>query len=283
MPTAIPLPFGVSQYTTRHASFESDLAVYPQSGASWIEVCEFKLDPHNVEVQLRGCPIQISSVQPTVHTIYPDSLAAEPADPAQRSSLIRRAMERIGPYVPPLTPFVVNTGIAPNGNFREGWRVVEKECRELADFAAERGLRIAMEPLNPILMNTNSFIWTLDQAMHLVNAVNRPNFGICVDFWNDWQDPLVLDALARCGDRIYVVHVSDWHLPRAFADRAGIGTGEIPFSDLLCAVRSAGYAGPYMLEIFSDDSLPDSLWKQDGRSVIESSREALERAWSESF
>ena len=104
-----------------------------------------------------------------------------------------------------------------------------------------------------------------------------------MDTWNVWQDPKVLEHIAGCGDKIWVTHVSDWHLPRSFADRTIIGQGEIPLPSLLRAIRETGYNGAYSLEIFSDTRLPDSLWKADGQQVIQQSRAGLQAAWQEAF
>ena len=40
--------------------------------------------------------------------------------------------------------------------------------------------------------------------------MDRPNFGICLDTWNVWQNPDVEKAISACGNRIFVVQVSDW-------------------------------------------------------------------------
>ena len=171
---------------------------------------------------------------------------------------------------------MVNTGIAPDGDFREGHAVAEREFRELSRFAADHGMRVALEPLNAILMNTNSFLWLIPQVMEMIERVDHPAFGLCMDTWNVWQDPKVLEHIAGCGDKIWVTHVSDWHLPRSYADRTIIGQGEIPLPSLLRAIQETGYNGAYSLEIFSDTRLPDSLWKADGHQVIQQSREGLE-------
>ena len=48
------------------------------------------------------------------------------------------------------------------------------------------------------------------------------------------------------------------------------------------ASREAGYAGPYVLEIFSDESLPDSIWRADLDEVIDRNIAAFVRLWDES-
>ena len=118
--------------------------------------------------------------------------------------------------------------------------------------------------------------------MRVVEAVDRPNFGICLDLWNIWQNARVEEGIRACGDRIFVVQLSDWRTPRSYQDRLVVGQGEIPLAPLLRAVHESGYRGPYVVEIFSGD-VPDSLWAGDLEQVIGESRAGLERAWREAF
>lgn len=278
--------FGVSQYTTKQWSFEEDAENFPGLGVGAIEICEYKLDPNETRAQLALAQekgLVVTSVQPKVHTVYPDSLFKEPKEPKERMKLFREAIESIAPYIPAGVPFVANTGIAPNGNFREAWEVCVREMKTLCKVAADFGMRIAMEPLNPILMNENSFVWLIPQVLQMAEEVGADNFGVCIDLWNDFADPLAAKHIADCGDRIFVVQVSDWHMPRSFADRAIVGRGEIDMPPLLRAIRETGYRGAYTLEIFSDESLPDSLWRAPADWVIQESREGLAKAWRNAF
>jgi len=215
-----------------------------------------------------------------MHTIYPDTLAPTPTDPDERVRIIADSIDLVAPHVPGGTPFVLNTGVAANGDFRTAYAKVVDAIRSLADTADKHRVRLALEPLNPILMNTNSFLWSISQVVAMLDKIDRNNVGVCMDTWNVWLDPSVIPAIAACRGRIFVTHISDWHMPRSLADRAIVGVGEIPMTDLLYAIDGAGYTGPYTLEIFSGEDLPDSLWKVDGRKVIADSRRGFEAAWS---
>jgi sugar phosphate isomerase/epimerase len=173
---------------------------------------------------------------------------------------------------------VTNTGIPPNGNVQQVLDTARDEYRALAAYAAGYGARIALEPLNASIANVETAIWTLEQGMRVVQSVDRENFGLCVDFWNIWQNARIEEAIRAAGDRIFIVQVSDWRTPRSYEDRLVVGQGEIPFPPLLRAVHDSGYRGAYELEIFSGD-VPDSLWQGDLRKVIVQSRNGLDRAW----
>jgi len=275
--------FGVSQFTTWPRSFEQDVDNYARLGVEMIEVCESKLDDERFADQLalieqRG--LTISSFQPAVRTLFPSQLIPEPEDLGERVALFRRAIEHAGRFAQEGVPFVSNTGPPPNGNIQEVFDVAAREYRALADFAQDHGARVALEPLSESLMNIESAIWTLEQAMRIVEAVDRDNFGVCVDIWNVWQNADIVEEIKACGDRIFVVQVGDWRTPRSFADRHVVGRGEIPLPPLLRAIHDTGYRGPYTLEILSQN-VPDSLWYADLSEVVEDSRAGLEKAWRE--
>jgi sugar phosphate isomerase/epimerase len=279
-----PFRFGVSEFTTQPWSFEQDVETYARLGVDAIEVCEVKLDEERAAEQLtlvgrHGLPI--TSVQPKTRTLFPSRSQPEPKEPRERMAQFRRTIGRVGQAAPGV-PFVTNTGLPPRGNIQHVFDVAAQDYRALAAFAQDHGVRVALEPLNAASMNVESAIWTLGQAMQLVEAVDRTNFGICLDVWNIWQNADITEAITACGDRIFVVQVSDWRTPRSYEDRLVVGQGEIPLPPLLRAIHASGYRGPYMLEIFSGD-VPDSLWQGDLSKVIIDSRAGLEAAWREAF
>lgn len=275
--------FGVSEFTTWPWSFARDLEHYSAHGVDAIEVCEFKLNKDDYGPQLARIAeagMEVSSVQTTVHSLFPDSLAPTPLDPADRLRHIMESMERIAPHVPIETPFVVITGAAPRGDCQEAYEYAQEAFWKLADFATAHQMRIAFEPLNPILFNTDTALWGLDRALELVQSVEHPSLGLCVDTWNIFQTADVERVIAACSKKIFLVQVSDWRRPRSNSDRRCLGDGEIPTVELLRAIRQTGYKRPYVLEIFSSESLADSLWKGDMNGVIDRNIVAFERMWN---
>ena len=276
--------FGVSEFTTWPLSLEQDLEIYARQGVGAIEVCEFKLDEQRAEEQLSrvaDAGLILSSVQPKLHSLFPDAPRPQPQKPQQRMQLFQRSIERFGKAAPGTT-LVTISGVAPGSDYRRAFEVAVEEYRALAEFAAEHRVRIALEPLNPILMNVDTFVCSLPAAMEIVRAVDHPSFGIFVDVWHVWPDAAAEKHIAECGEKIFGVHINDWHRPRCFGDRASIGQGKINLPPLLRAIHQTGYRGAYTLEIFSDESLPDSLWKSDLSQLIADNKAAFERVWAES-
>jgi len=276
-----PVPFGISEYTTWPLTFEQDVELYLSAGVSYIEVCEAKLDMANPAAQLRRLAdsgLKVSSVQPRIHSLFPDAPRPEPTLPRDRMIRLKESIKLFGRYFPGVT-LVTISGAAPQGDYDCAYRTAEKEYRELAHVAADHGVRVALEPLHPVLMNIDTFICSLPQAARIVESVDHPCFGLFVDVWHIWDDAAAAARIRQYGDRIFGIHVNDWRTPRAFGDRFLPGNGDMPLVELLKAVRATPYQGAYTLEVFSELHLDGSLWADPKRTVLEGKR-AFEDVWS---
>lgn len=275
--------FGVSEFTTWPLPFEQDLALYRECGVDAIELCEFKLADgaagEDQLWQLKDSGLTLASVQPRLHSLFPDAPRPLPADPRERMAHVEATMRRIGNYFPGAT-MVSITGAAPHADFAAAYRTAVLEYGRLAQIAEDCGVRLAVEPLNPILMNVDTFLCTLGQAGRLVDEVDHPAFGLLVDVWHVWEDAGAPALLNRYGAKIFGVHINDWKTPRAFGDRHLPGDGEIPLVPLLQAIRAAGYDGTYTLEIFSQDHLEGSLWR-DPRRTVREGRRRFDELWKQ--
>jgi len=273
-------PLGISQYTTWPLTFDEDLRLYRRLGFRYIEVCEAKLDSANPHPQLRNLiesGLEVSSIQPRFHSPFPNSLRPRPHSVEKRVGWLRDSIRLFGRYFPGTT-LVLNTGLAPQGNFALAHEVAVREFKAIAPFAADHGVRVALEPLHPVYMNTDTFICSLAQAGRMIEAVDHPAFGLFLDVWHYWEEPDGPAEIRRQRKKIFGVHLSDWRRPRAFGDRLLPGAGELPLADMVRTIRRAGYQGVYTLEIFSDLKLKDSLWSRPQRTAREGKR-ALARLW----
>jgi sugar phosphate isomerase/epimerase len=274
------LPFGVSQYTTWPLSFAEDLALYQMAGVGAIEVCEAKLDADHLVAQLQQIEdsgLHVSSVQPQLHSLFPDFPRPEPSSPKERMQHLHQTIKRFGPHFPGTTVVSIS-GAVPRGDYALGYRTAAHEYREAARIATDHGVRLALEPLNPILMNIDTFICSLAQAGRIIEEVDHPHVGLFLDVWHFWEETNAPALIHKYGEKIFGVHVNDWRPPRAFGDRYLPGDGIIPLVGLLKAIRATGYNGTYTLEIFSELHLEGSLWSNPQHTVIEG-KKAFANIW----
>src|SRR5262249_4487543 len=137
--------------------------------------------------------------------------------------------------------------------------------RTLGDEAERHGVRIALEPYQRLGAEDWTIVSTLAEAAALLDEAAHPAVGIIFDTWHLWNTAYE-EELPAVAHRIVGVHVSDYREPtRGWLDRILPGEGVADVPRMLAAVESAGWRGPYDVEIFSDDgtfgdAYPDSLW-----------------------
>ncbi len=284
--SSLPL-FSVSEFTTWDLSFEQDVALYRRLGVTGIEVCERKIsrDPAKAHEQLawlRDRGLQVTSVQPRVHALFKDSMCPELEDPRERMRRYRQSIDLFGDCFPGQNlPLVTIGGNAPAHNFRLAYETAHRLYPDLARYAADHGVRIMFEPLHPVLMNADTFVCSLEDALRLIDAVNQPNFGLMLDVWHVWHEHDIARRLAVLPRPPMAVHICDWPRlgPRGPADRVLPGQGSINLPALLGGLEAAGYQGAYCLEVFSAHQWPDSLWRRDPAEVLAAGREGFYNAW----
>ncbi len=137
---------------------------------------------------------------------------------------------------------------------RGSWQMVADGIAAVAGDASAAGVRLAIEPLHPMMAADRSVVCLLDDALGLADNTG-PGIGVVVDAYHVWWDVRLADTIRRAGDRIAGVHVSDWVSPLTgglLAGRGMIGDGTIDLTGLVDGCRSAGYDGLVEVEILSD-------------------------------
>ncbi len=121
-------------------------------------------------------------------------------------------------------------------------RLVEG-CREVADYADTRSVRLAFEPEPGMLIET------FDQFAELAEKVNAPHFGLTVDIGHvQCVEPRpIADYLRQWSAQIYNIHIED--MCRGVHEHLRFGEGEIDFPPVLRALYEFGYSGGLHVEL----------------------------------
>ena len=191
-------------------------------------------------------------------------------DPAERHGALddnRRAIEEAAVLGAPVLA-LVSGGLPDGSRDVDGarQRVVEA-LAELAPYAAERGVRLALEPLHPMFCSDRCVIVTLEQALAIAGQFPASQVGVMVDTYHVWWHPDVYAHITRAGERIAGFQVSDWvtPLPRGvLVGRGMLGAGCIELRRLRDAVDAAGFQGMVEVELFND-----RLWEMPGRQLLD--------------
>jgi len=144
--------------------------------------------------------------------------------------------------------------------------MVEDGIAAVLPYAAERGVRLAIEPLHPMFAGDRSVVVTLRQANDMAERFDSPWVGVAVDAYHVWWDPEVEAQVARAAGRILGFHVSDWLVPPPdhLLGRGYMGDGVIDLTGLRACVEAAGYQGPIEVEIFNQQ-----VWDSPGAQVLD--------------
>jgi sugar phosphate isomerase/epimerase len=127
----------------------------------------------------------------------------------------------------------------------QGDRLAKAWLQTMAPIAAERGLRLLLEPVHPLLQWAG-YVHSIRHAMELTCAL--PGTGIVVDTAHVWWDRHLFDDLTQFGDAIGCVQLADISrdaLAEARYVRVPLGSGVIPLRDIIAAIEATGYSGYY--------------------------------------
>ncbi|WP_055585885.1 sugar phosphate isomerase/epimerase family protein [Streptacidiphilus griseoplanus] len=148
---------------------------------------------------------------------------------------------------------------------------VAEAVAELAPYAGERGVRLALEPMHPIFTADRGVLATLGGALDLAEHFPAEQVAVVIDTFHVWWDPRVEAQIARAAGRIASFQVCDWITPfpgDALLSRGMMGDGHIDFRRLRELVDAAGYTGDIEVEIFNAD-----IWAADPDSVLDLMKE----------
>jgi len=138
----------------------------------------------------------------------------------------------------------------------------------LVSDARAAGIRLALEPLHPMVCGYRSVISTMREANAWLDQLNADDvMGIALDTYAVWWEPDLQQEITRAGDRIIAFHVSDWLADPSDVrlDRGMPGDGLIDLPLIRRWAEAAGYRGPIEVEIFSEQD----WWKRDPDLVVQ--------------
>jgi sugar phosphate isomerase/epimerase len=120
-----------------------------------------------------------------------------------------------------------------------------RSVEAIAAYASPLGVRVALE----VIPNALS---TADALVALVEDLDLPNVGICLDFGHAHMMGDVVDAIETLSGMLVATHVHDNHGTRD--EHLPPFEGTIDWPGALMALQKVGYDGPMMLELASADT-----------------------------
>lgn len=133
----------------------------------------------------------------------------------------------------------------PEDERRREWDLAVSELRQVAGEAGERGLSLAIEPINRFetdLVNTTA------DSLRLIRDIDHPAAKVMIDtFHMTIEESDIGAAIRAAGKDLIHVQVSENH-------RGVTGTGLTPWTSFRDALRDINYNGSIVIESFTPDN-----------------------------
>lgn len=156
------------------------------------------------------------------------------------------------------------------GERRARWQNAVESLRTVADYAGDRGVRLAIEPLNRF---ETDMVNTIEQGLNLCDDIGRENVGLLVDtFHMNIEEKDIAEAVRSAGSRIFHVQVSE-------NDRGTPGSGHVPWDSFFDSLNDINYSGQIVVESFlptvKEIARAVSLWRPVAPSMESLSEDGL--------
>ncbi len=151
---------------------------------------------------------------------------------------------RIVIVVPSAVPKTEPVAVAGIGKpwdeaYREEWQNAVESVREAARYAEDKGIVLAIEPINRF---ESYLVNSAEQGIRFISDVGSGAVRLHLDtFHMNIEEAAPAEAVRSARDLLVNVHISD-------SNRQAVGRGHFDFKEFLRALRDIGYTGPLTLE-----------------------------------
>jgi D-psicose/D-tagatose/L-ribulose 3-epimerase len=122
------------------------------------------------------------------------------------------------------------------------WGLAVESLRRAADFAADRGVTLGLEPLNRF---ETDLVNTVEQGLRMIGDIDRPNVGLLLDtFHMNIEEKDIPAAVCSAAGHIVEFHACS-------SDRGTPGEDHLPWPEIVGALRDVDYRGPVVIEAFT--------------------------------
>lgn len=122
------------------------------------------------------------------------------------------------------------------------WDLAVLGIREMAEYAQQHGIKLALEPLNRF---ETDMINIVAQGLEFIREVGMDNVGLHLDtFHMHLEEKNSADAIRSAGKRIFHFHACE-------NDRGVPGTGQVHWGQVAAALKEVNYDGAVVIESFT--------------------------------
>ncbi|TWT31533.1 fructoselysine 3-epimerase [Blastopirellula retiformator] len=236
----------INQLTTFRWSFETDAERIAAAGIPGIHVWRQKLVDFGVE---KGAHLlEEYGLQPVALSWaggFTGSDGRTFADALRDGKLaIQQAAELQAPVL------VVHSGSRGGHTVNHARRLFQSALSEMLPIAEEHGIQLAVEPMHPAAGAEWTFLQSLSDAIELIKKLDSRHLKIVADVYQLFGEPNLIEQLKQATPHLALVQLADAdEAPVGEPDRRPLGSGKLPLREIIAAVRSSGYQGPFDVEL----------------------------------
>lgn len=144
----------------------------------------------------------------------------------------------------PVYSSVGRADAVPPDEYKQQWKTVVSNLRDLCDYAESKGRQVCMEPLNRF---ETDFINTCDQALRMIKDVGSPVLKLHLDtFHMNIEEKDQAAAIRKAGKLL-------GHFHACGSDRGTPGNDHIDWKPIAAALKAIKYKGDVVIESFTTD------------------------------
>jgi D-psicose/D-tagatose/L-ribulose 3-epimerase len=156
------------------------------------------------------------------------------------AAVVMRAIAVVGPHY----SAVGRTWQATPEQRKRDLERCTKNLKQVAKYAEDKGVTLALEPINRF---ETSFINLIEQAQELMRMVGSPRLKLMIDtFHANIEEKNLGKAIEAAGADLVHVHANE-------NDRGTPGTGHVAWSEIAAALKKVKFDGALVIESFSTE------------------------------
>lgn len=248
------LTFGVSTWVWTSPFSTETVQLFPKIKEMGFDVVEIPVeDPDLIDGESVGDALREHGLEATVCGAFGPDRDLTHEDPAVHracfdylDALMDLATLWGGGFIAgPMYSAVGKARIVSPDQRKKEWELAVANLRTVAEKAADRGLELAIEPLNRF---ESDLVNTAADAARLVDDIGHPGAKIMLDGFHMSIEERDLEAAIRtAGDRLIHVQTSENY-------RGTPGTGQTDWEGFRRGLEAVGYEGVVTIETFTPDN-----------------------------
>jgi D-psicose/D-tagatose/L-ribulose 3-epimerase len=148
-------------------------------------------------------------------------------------------------FAGPMYSAVGKARMLPPKQRKAEWDLAVINLRKVCDMAQQRGLEIALEPLNRF---ESDLVNTASDVMRMIKEIDHPAAKVILDgFHMNIEEPNIEEAIKLVGDKLIHVQVAENY-------RGTPGTGQTNWAAYRRGLEAINYRGTVSIESFTPDN-----------------------------